>query len=157
MLKIRTAALAASLALLAACSNLTGLFSTSSTAIQTAVANFQTDVAAFGTGVQGVVTNLNAGIAAAAPDLKMVCGGISVLNGLYQAVAPLAGASAADTSTESLAMSSANALCNAPAPTDIATAVAAGLNAYKTIKSAVETVAPGATAVPAPVAAAPAS
>lgn len=152
MLKIRTAALAASLALLAACSS-----STSTAGVQAAVTTFQGDVAAFGAGVQGVVTNLNAGIAAAGSDLKMVCGGISVLNGLYQVAAPLAGASAADTSTEALAMSSANALCNAPAPTEIATAVAAGLGAYKTIKSAVETVAPGATAVAAPVAAAPAS
>ena len=132
--------------MLAACSSLPAFLGSTGCKIQTVIDNFKADVAAFETGVSGVVEKLNSGAGAAGQDLQMVCGGISMMNGLYQAVAPLAGASAADTADEKLAMASANALCNAPAPTDLASAVATGLSTYKTIKSAVAAAAPQAMA-----------
>jgi hypothetical protein len=120
--------------------------STSAANIEAAIDKFKTDVAGFEAGVQGVVASLNSGVAAAGQDLKMVCGGISVMNGLFQTVAPLAGASAGDKSDEALAMAGANALCAAPPPTDLASALASALATYKQIKSAVAAQAPQAVA-----------
>jgi len=104
---------------------------------------FAAGIAGFNSGIAGVLAKINAGIATGAQDFKMVCGAAGMAGGLFDSVAPLAGASAQDVANERLAMLALSSACTAN-PTDVGTAVATALASYQTVAKAVNAVAPAA-------------
>lgn len=100
-------------------------------------------ISAAETAVNNAVAKVNSGIAASAPIFQDVCMGIGVMGTAFNVVAPALGASAADLANGQTGIAAGNALC-AKTPTDIGSAVAQGIQVYKTVKDATDAVAPGA-------------
>lgn len=149
MLKIvgrrgRMLALAGTLVLAACSSTQQGAAQNANAAqIGAQVNAFANGIAGFNSGVAGVLAKINAGIEVGAQDFKMVCGAAGMAGGLFDSVAPLAGASSEDMANEKLAMLALGSAC-ASSPTDLGTAVASALTSYQTVANAVNSVAPAA-------------
>lgn len=131
---------------LSSCAQVQSFFSTVNDKVKQVEADFQAWIASAESTVNGVIADVNSGIAANQQTFQNVCYGLGVAANLFSSVAPIAGASAADVANGQIAVGAANALCSST-PTDIGSAVAQGLAVYKDVKAATETVAPGATAV----------